>query len=232
MGNTPHGRNHKFTDAQLRADLEAKLKPAQIAAKYGCSATAVYKRIQALELNTTAALVAPVESTRFVNRQLDALEQLNLNLLRINLLIDACDDWLRDAKEPNRYDIGPRAYEVLVTFFELPDPEGKSKKAKATLEALLARVEQRGLQIEKAETKTVDPRSLILSTLAESRQIIGLCVELAQLLADARAMERFREAILSEIAKVDPIIAERIAQAVRRSVLLHQSLGGSDGVSA
>ena len=35
---------------------------------------------------------------------------------RVNLLFDACDRWLRDADDPSRYDIGPRAAEVLVTY--------------------------------------------------------------------------------------------------------------------
>ncbi|MCW3051621.1 MAG: hypothetical protein JWN14_791, partial [Chthonomonadales bacterium] len=59
MEKPPAGRSNKFTDAQLRSDLEAGLKPAQIAEKRGCSAQAVYKRINQLQLTTTAAVVAP-----------------------------------------------------------------------------------------------------------------------------------------------------------------------------
>jgi hypothetical protein len=232
MKQPPHGRQNKFADADLRSDLEAGLKPRQIAEKYACSPNAVYKRINSLQLTTTAALVAPVESQRFVNRQLDVMEQLNFNLRRVNLLMDACDDWLRDAKDPQRYDIGARSEEVMVTFFEMPDEEGKTKKAKAPLRELLARVERGGLETSKAEGRIADPRSLILSTLAESRQIMSLAVDLAKMLADAESMERFREAMLDEIRKVSPDVAQNIAKAVRRSVLLFQGVGGHAGVPA
>lgn len=232
METTPKGLNRKFTDADLRADLEAGLKPKEIAARYGVSGAAVYKRINRLELTTTAAAVAPVESQRFVSRQLDVMEELNFNLTRLNLLMDACDGWLRDASDPTRYDIGARSEEIMVTYFEMPDEEGRSKKAKAPLNQLLLRVERGGLETSKAESRTVDPRSLILSTLAESRQIMSLAVDLAKMLVDAESMERFRAALIQEIAKVDPDVAENIAQAVRRSVLLFQSLGGCAGIPA
>ena len=221
-----------LTDEILRDEIAAGLKPAQIAAKHGVSRQAISQRCKRLALTTTAvAVVSPVESRQFVNHQLDAMEELVASLSRVKLLMDACDAWLRDAHDSRRYDIGPRASDMLVTYWDIDD-NGNAVKAKARLDALLARVEKGGLQTDRAETKIADPRELILKTAQEVRQTVACAADLARMLADARAMTTFREAILQEIAKVSPDVAEAIAQAVRRCLVLHVSSGGPGTVSS
>jgi hypothetical protein len=228
MGKTPQGLIRQFSDEELRADLEAGLKPPQIAQKYGVSRQAVYKRVNQLQLTTTAAAVAPQESRRFVGAQLDAMTQLLHSLGRVNLLMDACDEWLRDAERPEKYDIGARSDEVMVTYLTYSD-NGNPVKKKARLSQLLLKIERElhGVhEIDRAESRHADPRELILKTAQEARQTVGAAAELARMLADMRAMEVFREALLTEIAKVSPDVAERIAEAVRRSIVFHAAFAG------
>jgi hypothetical protein len=81
---------------------------------------------------------------------------------RVNLLFDACDRWLRDPADPTRYDIGPRAHELRVTY---EDESGR--RHKATLAELLSRASdagETGRGVTMVETKHADPRDLLLKT--------------------------------------------------------------------
>jgi hypothetical protein len=206
------GRERKFSDAQLRADIGAGLKKAEIAKKYEVSASAVSQRCKQLGLTTAiVATVAPYESQRFASRTVDAMGQITKNLGCVNKLQDACDEWLTDAHDPEKYDLGPRADEVLVTYL-IPGDRGMVKQ-KDTLENLLARA---GVtDVEEVSSKSADPRELILKTAAEARQTISLCADLAKRLADIQSMQALRDAIITEIAKADPDAADRIRQAVQ-----------------
>jgi hypothetical protein len=89
--------------------------------------------------------------------------QLEQALQRVNLLFDACDRWLRDAEDPSRYDVGPRAEEVSVVYVEA-GYDGRPVRRKAPLSELLARVEGLDLTVRLVEVKHSDPRDLLLKT--------------------------------------------------------------------
>jgi hypothetical protein len=225
--NEPRGRHRIFTDAELRADLDAGMSPAEVARKHGVSRAAVSKRVNNLKLSTAAAVVAPEESRRYVSRTIDAMEELTRGLHRANLLQDACDEWLRDPDDPERYDIGPRASEIWVHYTDETGERPVRKKAR--LQQLLSEVGGCGV-IDRSEHKHADPRELILKTAAEVRATVSAAADLARMLADAAVMERFREAVLTEIAKESPEVAERIAQAVRRGLLVRQAFRGPESL--
>jgi len=220
-----------MTDAELAADLAEGLSSSQIAERRGISRQAVNKRRKHLKFQAAAvAVVSGPESTRFVAGQLDALDMIRETLEKTTLLMDASDRWLRDVDDPTRYDIGPRSEEVMVTYLDFR--EEKPKKAKASLQELLERAERYGGMVVGSKQTYADPRELILSTAREVRATVGQLVELAQMLADARSMQLLRETLLAEIAKADPEIAERIAGAVRRVLVLHSAAGGVDSLAA
>ncbi len=93
----------------------------------------------------------------------ETLAQLNRCLERVNLLFDACDSWLRDPDDPNRYDIGPRAEDLKVTYIDR-DEQGKAIRKKARLSELLARLAGIAPDVRLVETKHADPRELVLHT--------------------------------------------------------------------
>jgi len=106
------------------------------------------------------------------------MEELQRCFQRVNMLFDACDRWLRDADDPTRYDIGPRAGDILVTY-EQPGDDGKPQRRKESLDRLLARVESAGVAVERWESKHADPRELVLKT---AQQLTGQTQLLAKLL--------------------------------------------------
>jgi len=106
------------------------------------------------------------------------MEELQRCFQRMNLLFDACDRWLRDADDPTRYDIGPRASDILVTYEE-PVSDERTIRRKESLDRLLARVEGSRLAVERWESKHADPRELVLKT---AQQLTGQTQLLAKLL--------------------------------------------------
>lgn len=214
------GRVRRLTDEDLRADLESGLRIAEIADKYGISVAAVYKRKDKLKLTTLSAAVAPVESQRYVAHQLDAQELILSSLDRVQKLSDAIDLWMCDPDHPGTYHIGPRSTEIDVIY-----ETGEGVSAKASLQTLLHQIEENGISVRNVEANIADPRTLMLSTAQELRSTVGQCLKLAQMLSDARAMQVFREALLQEISKVSPEVAEKIARAVRSIHVLADSAG-------
>lgn len=237
----PRGRERKFSDTQLRRDLVAGMKPADIARKYEVSPAAVSRRMSNLEKTTVAANVAPYESQRFVRHQIDILGQLALNISRANLLMDACDDWLRDADDPDRYDLGARSDELEVTYeVEIETEQGgyrtlKRKKKLSELMACLEGEDEDGARFcgwKHGEVKRADPRELILKTQQETRQTAALVADLITKLTNAQIMEDFRKAAIEEVRKESPDCAQRIADRLQRAIVLHAAFAGPDGVSS
>ncbi len=231
-------RGAKVTDEQIRADLQAGLKPADIARKHGVSRAAVSQRVKRLELTTQTA-VAPVESQRFVRGQVNAVEQLLRGLERVNLLMDACDAWLRDADDPSQYDIGARSGEVEITYeveVEYETARGevrfRTEKRKRRLSQLMATLEghdedgARYCGWKQGETRFSDPRELILKTTQEARSTVGLLADLARTLADAEVMQQWREVVLNAIGRADPETRDAIRREVESSLVLRGLLDG------
>jgi hypothetical protein len=223
----PQGRFRRFSDEQLREDLAAGLRPAQIADKHGVSRPAVSKRISRLEVGTVSAVTAPEESRRFVRSQVDAAEVLAECLQRVRLLQDACDRYLRDPEHPGQYDVGPRAADVEVIYWRVDDEGNRAgrKPARENLQTLLDRVGGIG-EVERAEYRQADPRELLLSTSTECRRTVESGLALTQRLLDARAQQVWREEVLGAIAEVDPGLRNEIADRIRRRLSLFAAFGG------
>ena len=134
------------------------------------------------------ALVVQADQQAAGERQhaIDVMEELERCFHRVNLLFDACDRWLRDADDPERYDLGPRASDVLVTYLDRY-ADGSLRPRKAPLSQLLARLDDgttpdaRPFKAEIVEIKHADPRELVLKTAA---QLKGQTELLAKLLGE------------------------------------------------
>jgi len=120
------------------------------------------------------ALLVKAQEAQETADAIDLMAELKRSLARVNLLFDACDRWLRDADDPTQYDIGPRAYDVLVTYTETP-VEGRPIRKKARLSDLLS---QTTVDVESAETKYTDPRLLLLRTSAQLQSNLELIAKL------------------------------------------------------
>lgn len=131
------------------------------------------------------------------NRALDAasthaaalLDQLHSILARVTRLFDACDTYLADPDDPGRYDLSPRAAEILVRYTTI-GPDGARRTHKATLAALLATVvESRAdiAAIDSLQLKAADPRELLLKTAHRLETELQVIARLAGNLPDPAA---------------------------------------------
>ncbi len=139
------------------------------------------KRRQSASHETHVASVGVAIQERDAAAQahaLDVMEELQRCFQRVNLLFDACDRWLRDADDPTRYDIGPRADDILVTYLDQGGGDKPIRK-KASLAHLLTIAEGGGATVERWDTKYADPRELVLKT---AQQLTGQTQLLAKLL--------------------------------------------------
>src|SRR5690242_19426041 len=84
----------------------------RVAAKFRAITEDAVTRHARKHLPQRLAKAAAAKETVTADR---ALAQLEKCLNRVNLLMDACDEWLRDPENPERYYIGPRAEDVMVT---------------------------------------------------------------------------------------------------------------------
>ncbi len=126
---------------------------------------ALLARAQAAETAHGAALAEQVADQEAAAdaAAVDVMAELHRCLVRVNLLFDACDRWLRDPDNPEQYDVGPRAEDVTVTYWA-PGPTGRPIRKKAKLSRLLARLEDAGTDVDHGETRHADPRDLLLKT--------------------------------------------------------------------
>jgi hypothetical protein len=142
---------------------------------------------------------------------LEVMGELRRCLERINLLFDACDRWLRDADDPTRYDIGPRAEELRVTYEE-ERPDGRTVKRKATLAELLAEVNgsdrSPARTVTMVETKQADPRELVLKTAARLQPQIEL---LARLIGELDERPRVNIFVSPEWVAIGTAVLEPLA---------------------
>lgn len=109
--------------------------------------------------------------------------------MRVNLLFDACDRWLRDPDDLTRYEIGPRSEDISVVYsFQEKGPKGGlvTIRKKAKLSILLKQINDHhgnDLDFEMVETKHADPRDLVLKA---AERLQGQIELLARLMGELK----------------------------------------------
>ncbi len=151
-----------------------------IARQYGLSKDALLR-------HKADHLLAEIVAAWQAERQTNGLElasELRGWMDTITKLLRACDEWLTDPDDTTRYDLGPRAHEIMVTY-EVTErgPGGRPVVArrKARLSDLLPRVQavHDGLTVTLVEHKAADPRKLLLDTTKTLESHLRLIAEIA-----------------------------------------------------
>ena len=131
---------------------------AEVARLYGLPPRSVQRHAKDHLPETLTKAAAAKEAARAD----DLLSRLEQVVVRINKLFDACDSWLTDPLNPDLYDIGPRAGEIMVTYEE--ELGERTVRRKKPLSQLIGDVEASGYDVVSWEAKHADPRELILKT--------------------------------------------------------------------
>lgn len=151
-----------------------------IARQYGLSKDALlrHKADHLLE-----EIVAAWQAERQANG-LELASELRGWMDTIGKLLKACDEWLTDPDDATRYDLGPRAQELLVHYeTTTAGPGGRPVvvRRKARLDALLAALSRvrEGLSVTSVESKAADPRKLLIDTSKTLEGHLRLIAEIA-----------------------------------------------------
>lgn len=132
-----------------------------IAERYGTSKTALQRH----KADHIPAALAKAQQAQAEAEAINVLDELKQMAERVRLLYDACDRWLRDPDDAQRYTLDARASEVTVIYDEQHSPDEKPKRKRATLSTLLDRIEDKlGVTVVMTERRMADPRELILKT--------------------------------------------------------------------
>jgi len=151
----------------------------RIASQYGLVETSV-RRHTADHL--LPELLTAWQAERAQNGQ-ELADELRRWMGFITKLLEACDRWLTDPDDTTRYDLGPRAHEIMV-HYEVTErgPGGRPivARRKARLSDLLPRVQavHEGLSVTLIEHKAADPRKLIIDATARLEGHLRLLAEL------------------------------------------------------
>jgi len=142
---------------------------------------------------------------------LDVMTEVRRLFSRMNKLLAACDEWLTDPNDPTRYDLGPRAHELIVTYEDVDDSGERPIviRRKASLSELLDRAKgsETARTYTMVESKSADPRDLIVKT---SRQLKGQIELLARLLGELSESPTVNVVLSPEWVKVRAAITEAL----------------------
>lgn len=234
-----------ITDAELRAELGNGTTQREIADRLDVNKGTVSRRVRRMQTATVSAAMAPAESRAFVDGTRELVALLAARLQRQQLLDDACDEWLRDPKDPNRYYLGPRLGEVEIVYSvevlkgEEAVVQERRKPLAELVEGLLEEArDDDGARIigwKGGEYKHADIRKLILEGHGETRQTCKLLLETIERVAQAQALIDWRDDILrlvEELANESPEVARRFAEQVRRSLVLRAAFCGPGALGA
>lgn len=207
--------------AEIEAAIVGQIAYRDIARQWGVSKDAVGRHRKA---HLPANLVRATETAQAI----DLREQIESLFGRIHLLYDACDRWLRDPEDPSRYDIGPRAGDISVTYWE-EGPSGRRVKRKRKLSALLAEAMShngRGRTIELVETKHADPRELVLKTAARLQAQVEL---LAKLLGELQQEGTVNITLSAEWIELRTVVLRALAPFPDARLAVYHALGDGHG---
>jgi predicted transcriptional regulator len=152
-----HPEREKIIAAMIKGEQSLR----SIAEQFGISSACITRYMQG-KLASQAGAVLAEESDRNGSALLKRVETV---MKRMQKLYDACDEYLQHPDDPNRYELGPKAWEIDVAY-RLPDPKNPKRTVSGhdTLNNLLAKCESKKNWPTSIRMMHSDPRKLIIDT--------------------------------------------------------------------
>ena len=206
-----HPKRARIVTALVRGDPYS-----QIAKRYGTSKAALSRYMNKC-LRPRAAKVLAMREIRDGEDYVAALDQITE---RVRKMYDACDEYLQDPDDPDKYYLGPRAEDIEIIYIHR-NTEGKTDKRKANFHDLLEEAMGEDKIFVGAHYKHADPRKLLLDTaktLNEQLKLLatirGQIKELTINISNNPVFLQFQQMILNATAS-HPEARKRIIDALR-----------------
>jgi hypothetical protein len=207
MANAYSVDKHPKKNAIIR-DLVNQVPYTQIAGNYGMTVNAVQRyATQKLRMSAAKALA----KGQYDGAQL--LSRIEETIVYVQKMYDACNDWLQDPEDHSRYNLDPRAYEHEVIYnWVLTNQDGDERRIrkKANLQELLERAMREDEEIIKVESKTADPRKLILDTAQTLNKQLETLAKIAGVVQEVTNVD--------VNVSVNTVLASTIVQVIQREV--------------
>ena len=161
---------------QIIKDILAQKTYNEIKKKYGLNNVNVIKTFVANRLVYPAAKASKRDqdgSREYLMGKLDEIQEY------LTKLINACDEWLTDPNDKDKYFLGDRADELSVVWLE-EQANGKIAKKRDNLQHLLdiALNTERGKALQYVQTGRTDTRKLMLESLRVAQQQVELIAKI------------------------------------------------------
>jgi len=174
----PQGRRwtvdtHPDRDKIIAAMVKGEQSLRNIAKQFGITNASVTRYMND-KLTVQASAVMAEDAEKNGSALLGRITKV---MTRMQKLYDACDEYLQHPDDPNRYELGPKAWEIDVAY-RIPDPENRKKliTGQDTLNNLLAKCKAGNVKTTSIRFRYSDPRKLIIDTanvLSKQLELIG-----------------------------------------------------------
>lgn len=201
----------------IKAICEGKESLRSIAAQYELSLSAARRYIE--ERISEKVTAAKAEQDKADGKAV--LEQLESVMVRMRKLYDACDEWLQDPENPEKYILDPRGDEMMIQYLKYDDND-KPIRGKASLQELLDTVEAGGFLPTGTRYMGIDPRKLIIDTADSLTKQLTLLAKIEGAVKDTVINVTINEkylalkAIIIQATNGHPDVQAKIAELIER----------------
>jgi len=151
------------------------------------------------------------------------LQRIENTMVRVQKMYDACDEWLTDPNNVQKYTLSPRADEIRV-IYNIFDGERRVKRSDS-LSELIDRIERKeGANVVELQSRVSDPRKLLLETALTLNKQLELLAKIQGLVKDNLNVTINAESIynniiqvVSEATKDNPTVREAIIGELQKS---------------
>lgn len=145
-----------------KAWISGKWSVKALAEKYGVSPSSLTRHIKN-HLSQELALAAQRKRFKEKDKILDRLVE---RVRQVELMLDACHEYLIDPRDPTKYFLGPQADDIEVIYNEGSWEFGKDGEEHLVVHRKVARLQEllskAGVEVDHSRWKIADPRKLIL----------------------------------------------------------------------
>jgi transposase len=150
---------HPQKDAIEKAIIDG-ISYRKIRQQFGVSETSVCRYIEKYLLPRMSAALKRQEE----REGLSLLQRVEKIIERLQKMYDACDEYLRDPDNSEKYYLGPRAWEIDIIYRAVEPDTDKMIIRKESLDTLLRKLDSEGYQPWEVKFKQADPRNLVIQT--------------------------------------------------------------------
>ncbi len=196
MANTFTVDKHPQKKAIIK-DILSGLPETKIASKYDLTQKSInrYKNGKLMKMLAEIWDERNTEASRNLSERFEEVA----TMLRKQLL--ACEQWLQDPDEPDKYTVAPRASEVIIVT-EWWDDQDRPHRRKEYLDSLLQEIRGEGRSVTSVSFSNQDTRKILLETAKVIQANLEQIAKLQGAISDVIVAQNNPTIILSQIGNV------------------------------